>query len=182
MITKNTTRRELVAIVVRKLQEHGIRAVLVGGSVVSLYTDNKYETKDLDFVSMVAPQRLTEALAELGFYQEGRSYAHKKTKFTVEFPTGPLAIGNDAPVEPEAILEIDGVKVTTWSPTQAVMDRLLIYFLENDPQCLDQAIWITEAAEVDVDRIVNWAQREGHSIRMQRFLRRLKRSKQSLST
>jgi hypothetical protein len=119
---------------------------------------------------------------ELGFYLEGRSYAHKKTKFTVEFPTGPLAIGNDAPVEPEANLEINGVKIATWSPTQAVMDRLLIYFLENDPQCLDQAIWITEAAEVDLDRIVNWAQREGQSVRMQRILKKLERRKNSPST
>ena len=42
--------RALAAVVVRALAEEGVEAVLTGGAVVSLYTNNAYESKDLDFV------------------------------------------------------------------------------------------------------------------------------------
>lgn len=87
-ITAKTTRAELAAIVVQKLKQHNIEAVLVGGSVVSLYTKNKYESRDLDFISAADHRRLKGAMAELGFVARGKDFLHSKTDFTVEFPTG----------------------------------------------------------------------------------------------
>ena len=52
-IVAQTTREQLAAIVVSKLEEKGISAFLVGGSVVSIYTDNEYASKDLA-VSLVS--------------------------------------------------------------------------------------------------------------------------------
>lgn len=49
-ITEATTLQELLALVSEHLTLNGISAILTGGSVVSVYTDNKYESKDLDFI------------------------------------------------------------------------------------------------------------------------------------
>jgi hypothetical protein len=67
-IARDTTREEVAAIVIEKLHEHEISAVLVGGSVVSFYTANKYESCDLDFISSAAHGKIAGAMAELGFY------------------------------------------------------------------------------------------------------------------
>src|SRR5580658_1905606 len=138
-IDRNTTREQLAAIVVEKLQQHGIGAVLVGGSVVSIYTANKYASDDLDFICSAAHDRIVSAMAELGFNRAAggtsKDFEHRDTRFTVEFPTGPLALGETVPVDAEGSLEVDGITVKLLSPTQCVMDRLLWFFYCNDRQC-----------------------------------------------
>ena len=52
MITKATTLTELAAIVSDALERDGIVATLSGGAAVSIYTDNRYVTEDLDFVTV----------------------------------------------------------------------------------------------------------------------------------
>lgn len=174
-ITSNTTRQELAAIVVDKLQQHKISAVLVGGSVVSIYTDNKYESNDLDFISPADHKRIVSAMAELGFTCPGKDFVHPHTEFTVEFPTGPIGIGNDQPVQPEGSLTVDGVTIRMLSPTQSVMDRLINFFVYNDRQCLDQAVWIAEKHPINVDSVRDWAKREMHEEKLRVFLKRIGR-------
>lgn len=41
---------ELAALVCSTLERHGVRVVLSGGSVVSIYSDNAYQSYDLDFI------------------------------------------------------------------------------------------------------------------------------------
>jgi hypothetical protein len=41
---------ELAAYVCSHLRKHGIRVVLSGGACVSIYTQNRYQSYDLDFV------------------------------------------------------------------------------------------------------------------------------------
>ena len=43
--------KALASIVSDKLNENGIDAILVGGACVSIYSENKYLSSDLDFVS-----------------------------------------------------------------------------------------------------------------------------------
>jgi len=52
MITRNTTLVELAAIVSDTLEREGIIATLSGGAVVSIYTENRYVSADLDFVTI----------------------------------------------------------------------------------------------------------------------------------
>ena len=173
-ITPETTRAELAAIVVQKLAEHGIKnVVLVGGSVVSLYTDNKYATRDLDFVSSADHKRLSKAMTELGFTIKGKDFVHTETEFTVEFPSGPLGIGDDVPISPEGVITINGIDVKTLSPTQSVMDRLINFFIYNDRQCLDQAIWIAQKHSIEVDQLKEWAKRERYEEKLDVFLNRV---------
>ena len=173
-ITRDTTRLQLAAIVVEKLREHGINAVLVGGSLVSIYTNDKYESRDLDFISSASQNKLAAAMRELGFKVSGKDFLHPNTDFTVEFPAGPLAIGDDVPVIPEGSMEVDGVEIKMLSPTQSVMDRLMWFFSDSDRQCLDQAVWIAEKQPIDLERIRSWAKRERQEERLKVFLDRLK--------
>ena len=50
-IRGQTTLRELAALISQALERAGITAALSGGAAVSLYTQNEYESYDLDFVS-----------------------------------------------------------------------------------------------------------------------------------
>ena len=174
-ISATTTREQLAAIVVAKLREHKIDAVLVGGSVVSIYTSNKYESNDLDFIAPAAHKKIVQAMSELDFRAQGKDFVHPKTSFTVEFPTGPIGIGDDQPVTPEGHLTVDGVTIVMLSPTQSVMDRLAWFFFSNDRQCLDQAIWIAEKHPINIEQVKAWSKRERHEEKFQVFLNRLRK-------
>lgn len=173
-IDQNTTRQELAAIIVRKLSEKNISAVLVGGAVVSIYTQNKYESRDLDFISPSDHKAIKSAMAELEFEVRGKDFIHPDTKFTVEFPLGPIGIGHAQPVVPEGKLEVDGVSITLLSPTQSVMDRLAWFFHYNDRQCLDQAVWIAEKHPINLERVKAWSAAEGEGEKLQVFLNRIR--------
>lgn len=60
---------ELAAWVSGHLAERGIPVVLVGGGCVSVYSENRYQTSDLDFVERdhTRHRLLRAALAEIGF-------------------------------------------------------------------------------------------------------------------
>lgn len=127
-ISKATSRQQLAATVVRCLEKEGISCVLVGGSCVSIYTEEKHHSKDLDFISPHSHHAISEALEQIGFRKKGRYFVHPKTEFYLEFPSGPLGIGSEAPVRPAGRLKVDGVTVRLLSPTQCVMDRLAAWF------------------------------------------------------
>jgi hypothetical protein len=48
---------ELAAYVCTHLRENGIHCVLTGGACVSIYTENRYESFDLDFVENITSMR-----------------------------------------------------------------------------------------------------------------------------
>ena len=88
---------ELSAYIQSHLMRAGINVVLSGGSAVTIYSENKYVSKDLDLVNVYATNRkkIKEEMAELGFQEEARYYTHPETKLFIEFPAGPLAIGEE---------------------------------------------------------------------------------------
>lgn len=91
-ITKSTSRKEFAAAVVAQLEKHGISWVLVGGACVSIYTNEKHASHDLDFISPYSHEAIGNALSEIGFAKEGRYFIHPNSKLYVEFPSGPVAI------------------------------------------------------------------------------------------
>jgi len=50
-------------------------------------------------------------MTKLGFHREGKDFVHPESKFTVEFPSGPLGIGARVPVEAQGEKVINGVTV-----------------------------------------------------------------------
>lgn len=107
----------MIGIIVSHLGNRGISVVLVGGAAVSIYTDNKYMSKDIDFISSEDHKKIASAMAELGFKSKGKDFYHPHTRFTVEFPSGPLGIGNQVPIKPEGQIKINGITVKMFSPT-----------------------------------------------------------------
>lgn len=173
-ISRNMSIGEFAALVASHLQSKGISTVLTGGAVVSIYTENKYLSYDADFISPADQKTISKAMQELGFERHGKDFRHKQTDFFVEFPSGPLAIGNQL-VQAEAELEFKGHKLKLLSPTQSVMDRLAAYFHWNDLQCLDQAVWIAKKHPVQIAKVKAWAKHEGEEDKFNFFLKNLKK-------
>lgn len=86
-------RADLGAFVQEHLRKKGIDVVLCGGACVSIYSQGKYVTMDLDMihVDLISPKRslIREAMNGLGFTEHGRYFTHPYTDIFVEFPKGP---------------------------------------------------------------------------------------------
>lgn len=177
-ISRKMTIGEFAAFIASYLQSKNISTVLTGGAVVSIYTENKYMSYDADFISQQDQKTISKAMQELGFKKHGKEFRHNKTDFFVEFPSGPLAIG-DQLVQAEAVLEFKGHKLKLLSPTQSVMDRLAAYFHWNDLQCLDQAVWIAEKQPVQIYKVKEWAKREGEEEKFNNFVTQLKNNQKN---
>lgn len=136
---------ELAAYVWLHLDKNGIHCVLTGGACVSIYTENRYMSYDLDFFENESSDRaaIIRVLAEIGFTEDNRYFKHPDTNSFVEFPTGPLAVGTESVNEPVE-MEFETGRLSLLSPTDSIKDRLAAYYRWNDKQCLDQAIMIAE--------------------------------------
>ena len=173
-ITASTTIEELAAIVSTTLESAGISAVLSGGAVVSIYTNNEYQSSDLDFISPESASKIAQAIASLGFKREGRMFSHPRTPLFLDFPSGPLAIGDElirATEVGEKRTAAGTIRLLT--PTQCVMDRLAAYFHWNDLQSLDQAVMVASSQPISLAKLDAWAKREGASEKLQKFKQQL---------
>lgn len=175
-ISKRQTLGEFSATVASALRSKGIDTVLTGGAVVSIYTNNRYQSSDADFISPNDQVDITKALLSLGFKRLGKDYSHSKSDFYVEFPPGPLAVGSQR-IEADTEMEINGNRLKLLSPSQSVMDRLAAYFFWKDRQALDQAIWIAQEHPIQVQQVRSWAKKEGQEEPFKEFLRLLQKSK-----
>lgn len=172
-ITNKTTVAQVAALVSGALERHGIPALLVGGSVVSIYTNNAYESFDLDFVTEAPYAALNIAMKEIGFEKHpGRHYVHPGSKYYVEFPGGPSGIGN-APVTTHATRKTRYGHLHLYDPTQCVMDRLAAWYHWGDAQSLEQAVMVAVRKPIRLPDIRRWSVGEGHLKNFERFRRRL---------
>lgn len=160
-ITQEMSVADLAALVCQRLADNGIEAVLTGGSVVTIYSDNEYQSDDLDFISTARQKQIAEAMATLGFTRgKGRHFTHPDTKLFVEFPAPPLAIGNE-PVTHTAEQRREGGVLKLLTPTQCVMDRLASFFHWNDPQAREQALMVAKRHPIDWSQVERWSKGEG---------------------
>lgn len=163
-IGPDTTLREIAFIVGTALEEAGVSAVLSGGGAATVYAPDKNQSRDLDFVmgfwsSLGAS---AECVLNLGFQEKGGSYVHPATTFTLEFPQGPLMIGNEVLTEWITLRE-DGMVLQIISPTDCVRDRLSWFLFYNtvDYSALHQALGVAAGHEIDLQKIAKWALSEG---------------------
>jgi hypothetical protein len=152
---------ELAAYVCSHLEGRGIRVVLSGGGCVAIYASDRYSSMDLDFIDRLHTTRrqLKAALAEIGFHEENRYFIHPDTQFFLEFPSGPLAVGNE-PVAAVEVLHLETGTLKLLSPTDCVKDRLAAFYHWNDRQCLQQAVWVALEQNVDWVEIERWSRQE----------------------
>ena len=162
---------ELGAFVCSHLENRGIRVTLTGGACASIYSENKYQSLDLDFIEELPTTRqsLKKALAEIGFVEENRYFRHPDTQFFLEFPSGPLSVGSE-PVRDITILEFSTGRLRLISPTASVMDRLAAYYHWEDRQSFEQALLVARNQEIDLLRIRKWSEKEGKVEEFETFL------------
>ena len=170
------SREELAAFICTHLAKFGIEITLTGGSCVSIYSYNQYSSMDLDFIERISTKRkfLAKCLEEIGFYEKDRYFVHPDTELFVEFPPGPLAVGNE-PITDIITIETEIGDLKIISPTESVKDRLAAYYFWNDLQCLDQAVLVADHNTINVAEVKRWSLTEGEEKKFEIFLGKLKK-------
>ncbi len=168
-----------VAVVVGDaLRRAGIRAVLTGGACANLYSGGTYQSLDADFVlsGRCTTEDLEVALATVGFKRERDRYVHPRVPFFVEFPRGPLGIGEDLRIRP-VWRSRRSAKTLALSATDACRDRLAAFYHWNDRQSLAAAVAIAVRNRVAFGKIRGWSRNEGHAEGYLLFLAELRRTR-----
>lgn len=144
------------------LRRAGVRAVLTGGACAHLHSHGAHTSQDVDFVLIEACARgdLDRALGELGFRRERDRYAHRRAPFVVEFPRGPLGIGEDLRIRP-VWLRRRGARTLGLSATDSCRDRLAAFYHWGDRQSLAVAVAIARRNRVSLAKIRAWSRSEG---------------------
>ena len=181
-IWKSCTEEEVWHYVAWHLEGEGIHSVLVGGAVVAIYTSGLYRSGDLDMVpDDWGRDRLAEALAKIGFIaSKSRYYQHPEcAHLFLEFPRGPVEIGEQYPVVPDEIT-VEGRTLRILSPTDSVKDRLAGYIHWKTRTYLDQALLICEQQKkrVKLNEIREWCIKEGGTEAFEELKARLSEGQQ----
>lgn len=170
------TQGELGAFVQSHLRRNGIEVVLSGGAAVAIYSNNKYVSRDLDLINIygVNRRKIRDAMMEIGFREDGRYFKHPESQFFVEFPPGPLSIGE------ELVNQIVEKKLSTGtlkiiSPTDCVKDRLAAYYHWDDQQSLVQATLVAQQHKIKLDEVRRWSLVEGKLDEFERIKGKLMR-------
>ena len=162
------TRAELAALVVETLASRGIDVVLVGGSCVCIYTNERFASCDLDFVdlSYSRKRKIADALRDIGFHSEGASryFERDGCQWSLEFPSAPLAVGQEQiTTDRVADFKTSQGTVRLLNPTDCVKDRLLWWYLESDGQCREQALDIARNHAINWEDLAAWHSSEGYA-------------------
>ncbi|MHB8878252.1 MAG: hypothetical protein ACYC8T_31540 [Myxococcaceae bacterium] len=156
------------------LARHGFVAVLTGGSAATYYAPDAYQSCDLDFVLTFRGTDGDQALQALGYQRRGDFYVHAASPFPLEFPPGPLAIGEDSVTTWSTVKRGDEV-LHILTPTDSCRDRLASYLFWTDLSGLEQAlaVHLARPEEVDLHAVREWCRREGHARKFELYEARL---------
>jgi hypothetical protein len=176
-ISEHSSLEDVAFIVCTTLTSCGITAVLTGGSAATFYAPQAYQSRDLDFIIQFArgdKRKLgVAALSKLGYRLEGQTYVHANNQFTLDFPTGPLAIGDDR-VTSWSSLNRDQLALNILSATDCVRDRLLWFYLQGtDRSSLQAAVGVAQRHPIDLEFIRAWSTREGFADKFAEFERQV---------
>ena len=167
-ITEQSSLVDVAAIVSDALDRAGITATLSGGSAVTIYSDNAYLSRDLDFVTAAMIADFEPVLTDLGFERTVvprlSQFAHPKVEWYVEFPPAPLSFGH-LEVSPAdcAKIELPVGTLRIITATQSVMDRLAAAYAWKDEQSRDQAFLVAAAQDIDWEALRTWFVNEGET-------------------
>lgn len=172
-ITRRSTIRDVAAQLSQALADAGITAVLTGGAAVAVYSANKYQSYDIDFVTAASRRELATIMSALGFQRgPGRHFEHPATRLVVEFVAWPVTVGDEVVRKWSSIKTVAGT-LQILTPTQCVKDRLAAFFHWRDAQSLEQALLVGKAHRIALTELARWSSAEGHAEDFAEFRRRL---------
>ena len=161
---------ELAGLVCETLASVGITTTLTGGACVAIWSEGKYVSRDLDFIEEgpVPRRQVKDALSKIGFGEKDRYFVHPETEFYVEFPTGPLTVGDERVYEVETRDTGTG-RLRLLTPTDCIKDRLAAFFYWNDTMAFEQALLVASEQPIDTADLRRWAKAEGETDKLATF-------------
>jgi hypothetical protein len=162
---------EFGAFIQSKLRKEGIDVVLSGGASVTIFSEGKYVSKDLDMVPefFLKWRKLSDAMVKLGFKEpKSRYFIHPDSDHIVEFHPGPLSVGSEPVKEIIEIEYVTGI-LRVISATDCVKDRLAAFYHWDDKQNLIQAVLVARRNKVDLAEIRRWSLVEGFQEKFDEF-------------
>src|SRR6266498_3609953 len=108
----------------------------------------------------------------IGFREQGRYFIHTAAKYFVEFPDGPLSVGEE-PVKEIKSFDLSTGTLRVISATDCVKDRLCAYYFWNDQQGFAQAVLVSKSQTVDLKEIKRWSKTEGKEREFEIFKKKL---------
>ena len=170
---------ELAAYVCSSLEKNGIDTVLSGGCCVEIYRNSRYTSDDIDLIDRFngGHRKIKEVMESIGFkeYSIKRYFVHKDTKYFIEFPRGPLGVGDEVVKNIEK-LEMDTGILKLLSTTDCIKDRLAGYYYWDDMQNLEQAVMVALENDFDIVDIEKWSKKEGELEKFNIFKKKLQES------
>ncbi|WP_367899184.1 hypothetical protein AB3N61_18430 [Leptospira sp. WS58.C1] len=159
------TESELWEYIAWHLSANGVDSVLVGGAVVSVYSDGIYKSGDLDIVYTSYNSSIWETIqrvmTNLGFKKVTRHFIHPECDHLfIEYASPPLSIGEDYQIIPD-VKRVSGKMIKILSPTDCIKDRLASYIYFNARECLEQAILVAKRQSFNLKEIKRWCDSEG---------------------
>lgn len=165
--------REVAFVVCTALDRIGVTAVLSGGGAAALYAPEAIQSFDLDFILTVYVEEGDPigVLEQLGYRRVGHDYKHRESPYPLEFPPGPLAVGDEL-IEHWSSLREAELVLHALTPTDSCRDRLAAFYHFGDRSSLEQAraVYAAQADRIDLDVIRGWSKREGHEGGFEEFL------------
>jgi hypothetical protein len=156
------------------LESVGTRAILTGGSAATFYAPDVYQSLDADFVIAFGNSKEAgRALEARGFTQNNGVYHRKGTKYTLEFPPGPLAIGSEYITDYATFHRSGGEVLYVLHALDCVRDRLLWYYHYGDISALKAAAGVAKAQQVDAANLRAWSERENAVQKFELFIRQI---------
>lgn len=169
--------KELGALISERLREVGIDTILVGGACVSIYTNNEYQSFDLDFVTHATVKEIKPLLSKLGFHPaSSRHFSRSDCPLFIEFVAPPAAVGKE-PLKDQKRMKGKFGTLVLMTPADCVKDRLAAYYHWRDQQALGQAVMVAKAQKIDLHEVKRWSEEEGFAGEYSQFLKRLREKK-----
>jgi hypothetical protein len=168
VIDENSSLEDVCFEVGSALDRCSIRGVLTGGSAATVYAPTVYTSLDADFVLTNFPERkrIKKALREVGYVPSVAPgmYEHPRSKVTIDFPKGPLAVGGDY-IDETVILERGDLRLRIITPTDCVRDRLAAFYHWDDYTSLNAAVGVAQVHRDRIDFVLlrEWTERESGS-------------------
>jgi len=162
--------KDLAGLISDTLRKDGIDTVLVGGACVSIYSQNRYMSYDLDYITYEDKSRVAKSLEKIGFREKNQCFYHQLCQFFIEFVPPPIAVGRQPIYEFEEMATSFG-RIKLLKPIDCVKDRLASFYHWSDKEGLMQALEICLERSIDMKELQVWSQEEGFVEKFEQFLK-----------